>query len=61
LFGVLCKCNLFGFYITFIVQWVFSFPSFHLLFILFYLLLWKWFVMGVLHILFLKFWKIFYL
>ncbi len=37
LFHVLCKCNLFGFYITFIVSMNFSFPSFHLLFILFYL------------------------
>jgi len=37
LFDVLCKCNLFGFYITFIVLVNFSFPSFHLLFILFYL------------------------
>jgi hypothetical protein len=36
LFDVLCKCNLSRFYSTLIVSMIFFFPSFHLLFILFY-------------------------
>ncbi len=61
LFNVLCRCNFFGFYNTFIVSMIFffSFLSFFVYFILF--IIWKRFIVGVLQILFLKFWRILYL